>query len=88
MANYDYEYGKIFGVVEEINGTHRRPNPEIIQKPIEFVDSLISDGHFDNILIVTPSKHFNFFPSRKMAEEYLNLAENHYDETILTSINS
>ena len=73
MCRLDMEYGQIFGVVETLVAEGDKiPPPEIIKKPIEFVDKLINGGNFQSLTIETEAQYFSFFPSRKLAEDYLD----------------
>jgi hypothetical protein len=70
MADYDYKYGRMFGVIERFTKNKTIVEPEIIEKPSSFIDDLIRGKGFEHLSIVFPTQAISFFPTRKLAEEF------------------
>lgn len=72
MANYDNEYGKVYGVREYLAGGVMRIDPEIIVQKVENVSKIVENFSFEYIDISMETQNLSFFPSRKLAEDYLD----------------
>ena len=71
MADYDKEHGKIFGVVENNINNKTVIEPEILEKPTDFITDLLKEGGFYGLTLVLMNKAINFFPTKKLAEDFL-----------------
>jgi len=72
MAIHDKDYGKLFGVREYLVDGIMRVDPEILIKETNFVSKLVEHQSFDYIDISMETQNLSFFPSRKLAEDYLD----------------
>lgn len=72
MANYDYDHGKLFGVREYLIEGQVRVDPEIIIHDVNYVSKLVENVPFEHITINMETQNLSFFPSRKLAEDYLD----------------
>ncbi len=70
MAKYDYEYGKMYGVVEKYINEDVIIEPEIIERSSSFIEELLRGDGFEGMAIVLKNQTINFFPSKKLAEEF------------------
>lgn len=77
MARYDYDHDKVFGVVESFdeNGCTRFA-PQIIKKPLQFIDKLIEGANFESVFVQTERQNFTFFPTLELAEDFLDEISN------------
>lgn len=70
MAGYDYEYGKMFGVIEKHINNTKIIEPEIIEKTSKFIDDLLKGVGFEALTIVLIDQSISFFPTKKLAENF------------------
>lgn len=73
MCRVDINYNYAFGVLETTMAEGDKiPPPELIRKPIEFIHKLIDGASFLSLSIETEAQILTFFPSKKLAEDFLD----------------
>jgi len=74
MADYDYEHGKIFGVVERLGvgecKTLTQIESDILERTPSFIEKLIKGKGFQAITYVSWTECITFLPTKKLAEEF------------------
>lgn len=73
MTNYDHSYAedKVYGVLQSIvEDGQIMPPPELIIKPISFIQKLINGFEFKSGFIQTEAFTFTYFRTKEEAEEY------------------
>jgi len=72
MARYDKDHGKIFGVSKVLVSGEMRIEPNIIEKSIDLVASLVASSQFNALHLMSETQEITFFPSRELALDYLD----------------